>query len=80
MNIETLRTFFMWCTVIDGGILILWTGLCMFAPELLYRVQKRWFPLPRETYDVAMYSFLGLFKIFVLVFNAVPFVALLIVA
>ena len=79
MDIQTLTTFFMWCTIINGGLLIFWTLACMFAPDLVYRTQNRWFPIPRETFNVVIYSFLGLFKIFYLVFNVVPYVVLLIV-
>jgi hypothetical protein len=77
MGIQTLTTFFMWCTIINGGILILWTLFFMFAPDLVYRIQSKWFPIPRETYNVVLYSFLGLLKILFLVFNVSPFVALL---
>jgi len=49
------------------------------APDLVYRKQSRWFPIPRETFNVVIYSFLGLFKIVFLVFSVVPYVALLIV-
>ena len=59
--------------------MILWTLLGMFTPNLVYRSQSLFFPIPRETFDVVMYSFLGLFKIFFLVFNVVPFIALIIV-
>ena len=79
MDIETLTQFFMWCTIINGGLLILWTLLGMFTPNLVYRSQSLFFPIPRETFDVVMYSFLGLFKIFFLVFNVVPLIALIIV-
>jgi hypothetical protein len=53
--------------------------MCIVAPGLVYRTQSKWFPLPRETFNVVIYSFLGLFKIVFLVFNVVPYVALLIV-
>ena len=79
MDIETLTTFFMWCTIINGGIFLLWTVFLLGTPELVYRIQNFWFPIPRETYNVVIYSFLGLFKIFLLIFNVVPFVALLII-
>jgi len=59
--------------------MILWAAFCMFAPDLVYRTQSKWFPIPRETFNVVIYSFLGLFKIVFLVFNVVPYVALLIV-
>ena len=79
MAIGTLTTFFMWCTIINGSLLGLWISLCIVAPDLVYRTQKKWFPIPRETYNVVMYSFLGFFKVVFLIFNLVPYIALLIV-
>ncbi len=79
MSIPTLTAFFMWCTIINGGLLALWTSTFMVAPDLVYRTQSKWFPIPRETFDIVLYAFLGLFKIVFLVFNVVPYVALLIV-
>jgi hypothetical protein len=70
----------MWCTILNGGILLLWTGVWLLAPEWLYGVQRNWFPLSRDAYTVAMYGFIGFFKILFLTFNVVPFIALSIVA
>lgn len=78
MDIQLLTEFFMWCTIINGGLLIFWTIMLMSAPNLVYSTQSKFFPIPRETFSVVMYSFLGLFKIFFLVFNVVPYFALLI--
>jgi hypothetical protein len=63
----------------NGVLLLLWTAMFIFTPDLVYRTQSKWFSIPRETFDVVMYSFLGLFKIFFLVFNLIPYLALLIV-
>ena len=79
MDIQILTDFFMWMTIINGALLVLWSAFCVFAPDLVYRMQSRWLPLPRETYDVVIYGFLGAFKVVFLVFNVVPYVALLIV-
>lgn len=79
MDLQTLTTFFMWCTIINGGILILWTTFSLLAPNLVYRTQSTFFPIPRETFTVIIYSFIGFFKIVFLVFNLAPYVALLIV-
>lgn len=78
MDIQTLKTFFMWCTIMNGGLLACWTMMCITAPDLVYRTQNKWFPMPKETFTVVIYSFLGLFKIFFLMFNLVPYVALVI--
>lgn len=79
MDIQTLTSFFMWCTIIDAGLLLLWTTVYCIAPELVYRMQTYWFPIPRETFNIVFYSFLGLFKALFLIFNATPFIALLII-
>ncbi len=78
MDIQTLTTFFMWCSIINGGILALWTISFMFAPDLIYRLQNKWFPIPRETFSAIFYALIGLFKILFLVFNLVPYLALLV--
>jgi len=80
MDIQTLTTFFIWCTIINGALFVLSTTMCILAPGFVYRMQSKLFPIPRETFNVVIYSFLGLFKIVFLVFNVVPYVALLIVA
>ncbi len=79
MDIATLQAFFMWCTIINGGLLVIWIAMCGFAPDLVYRTQRKWFPLSKDVFTVVIYSFLGLFKIFFLVFNLVPYIVLLIV-
>ena len=69
----------MWCTIINGALLVFWATMCILVPDIVYRTQTRWFPIPREAFNVAIYSFLGLFKLIFLVFNLIPYVALLIV-
>ena len=79
MGTQTVTAFFMWCTIINGIMFFLANMMCILAPGWIHRMQGKWFPMPRETFDVVLYSFLGLFKIVFIVFNLVPFVAMLIV-
>jgi len=78
MDIATVRAFFLWCTVINGALLVLSFLICAFAGDWVYRMHSRWFPISRESFNVAIYGFLGLFKMFVLGFNVVPYVVLVI--
>jgi hypothetical protein len=80
MNVQTLTAFFMWCTIINGALLLLWTIIFIGAPDLVYRTQSKWFPIPRETFNAAIYVVIGIFKMLFLVFNVVPYAALLIMA
>ena len=80
MDIQALTTFFMWCTIINVGLLLFLALIYVLVPNLAYRLQSRWIPISRETFDVVFYAFIGFFKVVVLVFNVVPWIALLIIA
>ncbi len=79
MNIQKVTAFFMWCTIINGGLLILSVIIGITGLDWVYSIQGKLFQIPREALNVAYYLFLGLYKIIWLVFNAVPYVALLII-
>lgn len=76
MDIAQITAFFFWCSVVNGGLLSLWVLMMMFAPDLVYRTQYRWFPLSKEVFAETMYRFLGLFKLLFLMFNLVPWLVL----
>jgi len=80
MDIQTLTEFFKWCTIINAALLVMSIAMYMAAPDFLYRTQSRFFPISRATFDSVFYGFLGAYKIVFLVFNAVPYIALLIIA
>ena len=79
MDLQTLESFFMWCTIINGVIYLEWVLFFIFAPDFVYRMQNRWFPLPRESYNKIIYSLLGIYKLFFIFFNIVPYLALVII-
>jgi len=78
MNIQMLSVFFMWCTIINFGLLILMSLILVYAAEWVYRIHSKLFPMSRETFNVVIYSFLGLYKIIFIVFCLVPYIVLLI--
>ncbi|MEN8211626.1 MAG: DUF6868 family protein [Thermodesulfobacteriota bacterium] len=79
MDIQKLKSFFMWCTIINGIFLVFSIVLCVLIPDLIYTIHGKLFHITHETLDVLVYSFLGLFKIVWLVFNVTPYITLLIV-
>jgi len=80
MNIEMLTGFFMWCSIINVGLLLLSFLMMACAGDFVYRLHRQWYPMPRETFNVVLYSFTGAYKIVVLVFNIVPWIALTMVS
>ena len=67
MNMEAVRDSFMWCTIINVAIYIVWVLLVLLAPDFVYRLQTKWIAISRETFNVVMYSFMGAFKVVIIV-------------
>lgn len=76
MTIDVARTFLLWCTCIDYGILLVWFLVFAFAHDALQRLHGRWFHFSREQFDAIHYAAMSVFKIGILLFNLVPFVVL----
>ena len=79
MDIKTLTDFFMWCSVMNGGLLLFWTAWLVFAPDLVYRIQSRFVPISRENFNTTMYNLLGQMKLLFIMFFLMPYLALLII-
>ncbi len=81
MNIEMLKQFFMWCTILNVAFLVLSFLVVAFGfgRDFVYRMHSQWFPMPRETLNAALYLLIGVYKVFVIVFNIVPWLALTII-
>jgi len=79
MDLITLQTFFGWCTLIHMGLLIAVSIMLIVLSNWVYRIHSKWFPMPRETYNAIVYSFLGVYKLMIWVFALVPWLALLII-
>ena len=76
MTIEGARSFLLWCTVINYGILLVWLLAFVFAHQWFQDIHGRWFHLSRDQFDALHYAGMGIFKIGIMLFNLVPFVVL----
>ncbi|HXK49522.1 MAG TPA: hypothetical protein PKW56_03565 [Clostridiales bacterium] len=80
MDIQMLKEFFMWCSIISVSVMVFWTLVFMAIPDLVYKSQKWVFPkMTRDNFDLIIYCYIGIFKIFFIVFNLIPFLVLLII-
>jgi hypothetical protein len=78
MDVSSVRDFLLWCLVINYVILLWWFGAFVFARGWLYRLHSRWFRISEERFDAIHYAGMAAYKIGILLFNLVPFVALFI--
>jgi hypothetical protein len=79
MDLETLRAFFMWCSIINVALLIFSFVICATGRNLIHSFHSRIFPMSEETFYAIIYSWLGLYKIIIFTFNIIPYIALSII-
>jgi len=76
MHIEQIQQFLLWCTLINFGVLLWWAAFFIFAHDLVYRMHSRFFVLSRERFDAIHYAGMAFYKLSILLFNLVPWIAL----
>lgn len=76
MSLELLRSFLLWCTLVNYGILLFWFVLFVFARDWIQRLHGRWFRLAPNQFDVLHYGAMAVFKLGIMLLNLVPFVVL----
>ncbi len=79
MNIEMARSFLLWCTVINYGILLLWALLFLAAHDWMLRFWGRWVRVSADQFDVLNLAGISLYKIGIFLFNLVPCISLYII-
>lgn len=68
-----------WCSLINIGLLIFWFAIFSLAHDWIYRLHGRWFSLSVERFDAIHYGGMALYKMAIILFNLVPYLALRIV-
>jgi hypothetical protein len=51
MSIEVTRHFFLWCTIINYGILLVWFLVFAHGHDWIQRLHGRWFRLSSDQFD-----------------------------
>lgn len=80
MNNETIRSFLLWCAIINYAILLVWFAAFVAAHDFIYRLHGKWFRLSKEQFDALNYGGMAIYKIGVLLLNVVPLIGLWIVS
>lgn len=76
MSVATLKAVLLWSFAINYGVLLFWFVLITTAHDPLYRICARWFRISVQTFDAVNYGGISAYKICILFFTLVPWVAL----
>ncbi len=80
MVMELVQEVLGWCLLINVALLLIWFLLIVFAHDWMFRIHTRWFKLSNENFDAIHYAGIGFFEMAIVIFNAVPYLALRIVS
>ncbi len=76
MTLETLRAFLGWGAILNLVFVSLWFFLFTMAREWIYGLHRRWFDLPRRTFDAIHYAGMAWYKICAWMFFIIPYLVL----
>jgi Family of unknown function (DUF6868) len=79
MSIEIARGFFLWCSVINYAILLVWAALATIGRNWMYRLLSRMFQLSTEQFDMLNLAGITLYKTGIILLNIVPCISLFLV-
>ena len=79
MSIEKLADLFRWMTIINVGLLVLSSVLIMMLKRIVCRMHGKLFGVGEDKVAIICYSYLGVYKVLIIVFNIVPYIALLLI-
>jgi hypothetical protein len=80
MSLEAVRNTLLWCTAINVAVLVVWSLLWVLPHQWIYRLTSRRFRLTPEQFDAISFAGIVVYKLGILFFNLVPYIALRIVA
>ena len=79
MDLATARNILFWCTLINYVILLTWSLLMVARHGWLHRLSIRFYRISAEQFDVINFAGIVFYKTLIILFNLVPYIALLIV-
>lgn len=79
VDLAALRSLFGWCALLNGGLLTVSALVIRFAHAQVFLAHSDWVTLSKEGFDLAIYLLLGIWKLLVIVFNLIPYLALVII-
>lgn len=79
MSIIQVRDVFLWTTVFNYALLIIWALLSLFAGDWVFGLWGRWFGIAPERAKSWNFGGIMIYKLGIILFNLGPLIALLVV-
>ncbi len=80
MDLEKLQEFLFWCLLLNIAIYTLTALTTLLLRNFMSGIHQKLFGLSQETVQKAFYTYLAAYKLLIIVFNFVPWLALLVIS
>ena len=79
MDIATLKSFLLWCAILNTGAFLLWALFLAFARDWVYRMHSKWHNISIKQFSAIHYAGLVVLKSTIFVFFLCPYIVLCII-
>ena len=79
MTIETARSFFLWCAILNYAFLLAWVLAAILGRGSMIRMKARFFRVSGEQMDPITYREILSYKSAISLFNIAPCIALYVI-
>ena len=76
MTLQIVSDFLLWCTALNYAVLFAWFVAFSSGHDWIRGLHGRWFRLSEERFDGIHYACMAAYKVGILLFNLVPYIAL----
>ncbi len=76
MSLEIFRAVLGWAAILNILLLTVWFLIFVCAHDWVYGLHRRWFDLPRQTFDAVHYAGMAWYKLNIWMFFIIPYLAL----
>lgn len=80
MDLEKLQEFLFWCLLLNVAIYSLTALATLLLRSFMSSIHEKLFGLSQETVQKAFYTYLAAYKLLIIVFNLVPWLALVLIS
>lgn len=79
MTGEAIRAVLGWASLINMGVLLLWSAFFLFARDWMRSVHGKWFNISPDRFDEIHYMMMGFYKLTIFIVLLGPYLALRVV-
>ena len=76
ITIDAITAFLGWCSVINIGVLLLTTILLIILKDPIVNIHSKLFGLSRDDLPLIYFQYIANYKIAIIIFNLVPYIAM----